>query len=181
MLPNELNYTTSKLQMVEVFPWLKNIIPKCDCGNQSHFIVKFKYNNSCDDCKTHNCVSDNIFLCNLKCKQLYYDIEYGDCIIEPLDINNYKIKAELLCEKDDCFNCGKRIIYSVIAEGYQILKLPIKSKNKISKKVELFIKNHLILDENSKIEMSRIIYLYKKFYNIDNLSNKQNKEFNKNI
>ncbi len=38
-LPNELiieifNYTETKLQMITIFPWLKNFIPECDlCGN----------------------------------------------------------------------------------------------------------------------------------------------------
>jgi hypothetical protein len=182
MLPNDLiikiyNYTTSKLQMIEVFPWLKKMISKCKyCNNQSYFIVKFEYNDSCNNCKNHNYISNNIYLCNLNCENLYYDIEYGDYIIKPSYLNNYEIEAKLLCEKDDCFYCGKRIMYNIKAKGYQLLK------NKIEQNVELFIKNKLILDENSKIEMSKIVYLYKQFFNIDkNLSNIEKKEFNKQI
>ena len=128
MLPNDLiikiyNYTTSKLQMIEVFPWLKEMILKCKyCNNQSHFVVKFECNDSCNNCKNHNYISDNIYLCNLDCKNLYYDIEYGDYIIKPSILNNYEIEAELLCEKNDCFHCGKRIMYNVKANGYQLLK-----------------------------------------------------------
>ena len=67
-------------------------------------------------------------------------------------------------------------MYYVTANGYQLQKLP---KNKIQKNVEIFIKNKLVLDENSKIEKSKIIYLYKQFFNIDkNSSNKQKKQFN---
>jgi hypothetical protein len=184
VLSNELiieiyNYTTSKLQMIEIFPWLKNIIPKCVyCNKQSHFFVKFEYDDSCNNCKKHNNISDNKYICNLNCKSLYYDIEYGDYIINPSQENNYIIQAELLCEKDDCFYCGRRVMYNVIANGYQLQKLPSKPKNKIQQNVELFIKNKLVLDENSKIEIPNVIYLYKQFFNINkNLSNKeQNKE-----
>ena len=182
MLPNELiieiyNYTTSKLQMIEIFHWLKKIIPKCFyCNQQSRFVIKFEYDDSCNNCKNHNCISDSTYICNLNCEGLYYDIEYGDYIIKPSQKNNYIVQAELLCEKDDCFNCGKRIMYYVTANGYQLQKLP---KNKIQKNVEIFIKNKLVLDENSKIEKSKIIYLYKQFFNIDkNSSNKQKKQFN---
>lgn len=196
MLPNELiieiyYYTTSKYQMIEVFPWLKNIIQKCNlCNKQSYFVVKFAYDDSCNNCKNHNYISDKTYICNLDCKNLYYDIEYGNYIINPSQKNNYIIQAELLCEKDDCFYCGKRVMYNVIATGYQLQKLPPKLNkiqlppklNKIQQNVELFIKNKLVLDENSKIEMSNIIYLYKQFFNINkNQSNKQKKEFNKQI
>lgn len=188
MIPNELiikiyNYTISKLQMIEVFPWLKNIIPKCDnCGKESYFNVTFQYNDSCDNCTNHIHTSKNTYLCNLNCKNLYYDIEYGGYIIEPSKNNNYKLKAELLCEKDDCFYCGKRIMYNVITTGYKIRKLPEKPKTKIQENIELFIKNKLILDEKFSIEMSKMIFLYKQFFNITKkLSKKQNKEFNKQI
>jgi hypothetical protein len=194
MLPNELvikiyDYTTSKLQMIDVFPWLKNIIPKClYCDNQSHFFINFEYDDSCNTCKNHNNIIDNIYICNLDCKDLYYDIEYGAYIIKPSINNNYKIQAELLCEKDNCFYCGKRIMYNVIATGYLLQKLPpkpnqINKNNQINKQnVELFIETQLILDKNSKIETSKIIYLYKQFFNINKISNKQKKkEFNKQI
>jgi hypothetical protein len=110
--------------MIEVFPWLQKMIPKCKyCNNKSYFVVKFEYDNSCYNCKNHNIVSDNTYLCNLNCENLYYDIEYGDYIIKPSNLNNYEIKAELLCEKYDCFYCGDRIMYNVIAKGYQLRKV----------------------------------------------------------
>lgn len=40
----------------------------------------------------------------------------------------------------------------------------------------------MILDKNSKIEISKIVYLYKQFFNINNnLSNIEKKKFNKQI
>jgi hypothetical protein len=70
-------------------------------------------------------------------------------------------------------------MYNVTAKGFQIQSLP---KNQIEINVELFIKNKLILDENSKIEISKIIYLYKQIFKFDKkLSIKQNKEFNRQI
>ena len=185
MLPNELiieiyNYTVSKYQMVEVFPWLKNIIPKCCCcGNESFFVVKFKCDDSCFNCKNHNTISDDVYICNLNCKNLYYDIEYGNYIVKPSYSNNYKIQAELLCEKNDCFYCGRRVMYDVKADGYQIRKLPTQPKSKIQENVELFIASKLVLDKISEIKMSNMIYLYKEFFNVTKEQN--NKQDNKQI
>lgn len=102
MLPNEIiyeiyKYSISKFNLIKLFPWLKDTIPKCSCDKQANFIIRFNYNDSCRSCKNRNRFSNYEYLCSLKCKNLYYDINCGEYIIEPSINNNYKIKAELLC------------------------------------------------------------------------------------
>ena len=135
--------------------------PKCEyCDKQSHFIVKFKTNDSCRECKDNIEISGNIYLCRLNCKGLYYDVEYGE-----YSITDYKVNATMLCEKDDCFNCGQRIMYSVECTGVQIKKFPPKQKSIIEINVEDFIKTQLVFDETAKIERGSIIHAYKVYFN----------------
>ena len=183
-LPNELiaeiyEHSESKFQLIEIFPWLTGLVPKCSCGKQSNFVVKFSYDDTCYSCYENKNISDDKYLCKLKCKNLYYDIEFGEYVIEPSYANNYKLKAELLCEKADCYYCGRRIMYYVTANGYQIQNLP---KSKFQKNAESFIKDHIIIDKNSEIKKSKIVYLFKQiFYNDKILNKEENKSINRKI
>lgn len=180
MISNDLiveiyRYTESKLQMIEAFPWLEYIIPKCACGKDSNYVVKFEYDNSCHYCGDRINVSDDVYVCNFNCRDMYYyDVEDGDHTTKPSMENNYKIQALLFCDRDDCFHCGRRISYNVIANGYQL------RRTKYQKNVELFVKNHLMIEDsnyhNSKINIYKMVELYKKYFNIvDNPEKKSHK------
>jgi hypothetical protein len=169
--------------MIEAFPWLEYIIPKCSCGEHSNYVVKFEYDDSCHYCVTRDNISHDVYLCNFNCRSMYYyDIEDGKHTIKPSMKNNYKTRALLLCEKDDCFHCGRRISYVVVADGYQL------RRTKYQKNVELFVKNQLMIEDskyqNSKININKMVDLYKQYFdNPDKKSRKEkrNREINREI
>lgn len=184
LLPNELvieifNFASfeTKWNMITVFPWLKNYIPNCElCKNkvQAHFVVQFKMDDTCNDCKNHVNVSEFEYLCKLDCPNLYYDVSCGYS-----KITNHQVLAEMLCEKDDCYYCGRRIMYGVQVSGYQLIEIS-KPIIKPSKKVLEFVDKYLIVDEDSKIPVQRLMYAYRIVNNLTNrkISNKQKKQRN---
>jgi len=189
VLPKEIismiyTFTRSKMNLITVFPWLKNDIPKCfTCNNSSFYMIKFKYDDACSDCGTHNNTTKYDYICSLKCKGLYYDIEYGNYVIKPCSDNGYILYANLLCEKADCYYCGRRIMYNVITTGYQIQPLPCISKNNnVSKTIQNFINEKMILDIKYKVNIGSILHNYKKFSNkTEKMTISQNKQMNKQI
>ena len=188
MLPNELiikifEKSFDKHEMIEAFPWLKNETPKCSwCDNIAHFLVSFTSDDACCDCPSNVKTSEPEYLCKLNCENIYY-------VLEDQDIKNETVIATYLCDKDDCYNCGCRILYEVEAKGTQIMALP---KSKPSRKVAEFIdKNMTIVDKNmtivedpkSVVHISQVLNSYKTYYNLTatNLSKKAKKQLNSTI
>lgn len=174
------NNTKLKYQMIEAFPFLKNTIPKCsNCDKEACFLVKFKYDDSCSKCYEHITESEEVFVCNLNCDGLYYDINYGEYIKKPNKNNNYNVVAELLCEKDDCFYCGKRVMYNVTCSGHQLQKLPLVG-SELEQNIILFVENNQELFNDSPVKRSEMVRKYKKYFNIQEVNNsKLNQEFHK--
>ena len=80
------------------------------CKKQAHFIVKFKYDDTCDECENHITITDDVLLCKLNCKELSF-------ILINHTIKNDRIDALYLCDKSDCFYCGTRIAYELTTTG----------------------------------------------------------------
>jgi hypothetical protein len=155
----------TKRNMIKTFPFLKDLLPKCEfCKKQSCLVVKFESYDNCNDCPNHLDISEYTFICNLKCKGLYYDVEYGE-----QNISNGIINASLLCEKDDCYSCGSRIMYEVKTTGFQLYKqpkLPLAPiiKSQISIEISSFLKENLIENKDGKIPPSVLITIFIKKY-----------------
>lgn len=117
-LLNKENNIIQNMKLANKILQCDEITPKCNlCDLQANVLVNFECDNSCNDCETNIDKENNIYLCKINCKGLYYDSELGYC-----KIKNNEVRASLLCEKDDCYNCGSRIMYMVKTYGVQIKK-----------------------------------------------------------
>lgn len=103
-------------------------------------------------------------------------------MLEDQDIKNETVFATYFCDKDDCYNCGCRIMYEVEAKRTQITALP---KSKPSRKVAEFIDKNMTIVEDPKsvVHISQVLNSYKTYYNLTatNLSKKAKKQLNSTI
>ena len=191
ILPNEIiimifKYTdiTINMKMMIIFPYLKNVYnsPNCEyCEKKSHYIIKFKYDDTCRSCQHHKVNTKYKYICKLNCNGLYY---YPSDYSDKLKINvDYQFNISYLCEKDDCNYCGRRIMYEVIGSGYQIQYHNKFNYQLIHNNIDEFIKLRLKKCSNSNLIFGEIIYAYKKFYKIYdlNFTESENKKFNKTL
>ena len=168
------NQEDQETMTVHAFPWPKESIPQCNyCSKSSHFVVKFEHDDACRGCGPHINLSENVYLCRMDCKGLYYDIE-------EYSVNkDHEVIAEYLCEKDDCYNCGCRIMYMVEARGFQIQEQPPPlppRPSKVQRNVETFIKDVLVAEELGKIDMGMMIHAYKVHFSVESGMNKSKKK-----
>jgi hypothetical protein len=177
LLAKIYEFVDNKINMLIVFPQLKNNIKyKCDfCLKDAYFIVKYKHFDSCNDCKNHYTIGNEYFVCNVNCKECYY--EYNNYKIIKINNNLSIIKALASCEKDDCYHCGRRIWCSEVQYfGIQIKDLPPKppkyvKDTMLSENVKLFIKKKLDEDNTSNINKGqncfyKFFFLYQKRFHI---------------
>ena len=166
MFPNEIiikiyEFSNNKINMIEVFPWLKNIQYKCSlCNNDAYYLIQFEYDNLCNNCGIDIQTDEYEFYCSLECKNLYFML----CSKEKNNIATY------YCDKAECDSCGKRIMIE-IKGNYLKLKNII---DPFRQQIKNFIDNQLIKDDDSKIEISVLIHNFKIYYNIHNTGKTKN-------
>lgn len=113
--------TTAKYQMVEIFPWIKQFIPKCySCGENSYFLKHHVFNDNCEDCEDH-IGGLTEYSCGIKCNK--GTKKYKWFVMSKLyQGHDYKFRVEFCNVKGNCYNCKREITYKSIADGYQICK-----------------------------------------------------------
>lgn len=109
-------------ELLDTCSFTKETIEKssiCECckDKEASVSVRFTYQDSCSNCKTHVYVSEFQDMCGLKCKNLYYDFEQW---IKKSSKNDTKFKAIMSLERDDCHYCGSRVMSDVIADGHEL-------------------------------------------------------------
>jgi hypothetical protein len=125
-LLNKENDIIQNMKMSNKILQCDEITPKCKlCNLQANLLVNYEYDDSCSDCEMNIVKENNIYLCKINCEELYYDSVSGYC-----EIKNNEVRASLLCDRDDCYNCGSRIMYMVKTYGVQIKKFHQKTNRK---------------------------------------------------